>query len=289
MRPPTRNREMQDSANDHNAAYGDVLVIRGGRPFHVFFGILLAFAGALLTLLGAGHLIDLALNAYSGRGPPWWFALLPLSMGVGMLAKARATWREFRMRIWFHEHAAVQVRGRSRVEICYSDAIGFRMSVTHARLGFHFRVATEVSLRLRGADDEEIYFNSPYKVKARGLLRPTYEHTDDIDVIKWHIAEKMSESALRHIEDGDELSWCGQAILSAGGITPIAGDNTAPPIPYASFQRHTLDDQTLCLYTRDEAPAVLISTDGMNFWPGYVLFLRLASLDPDNPSPDLAD
>lgn len=261
---------------------GRLLTTRRRRGIYLTVALLLGPLGAAFTLGGVGILIAVA-QGIGGRGgggmyagPKWQGGVILLTIGLLSLAAVVQAVRQARTKLSFHELGAVRTRGRSRVAIPYADAASLVMSLQHQSLhGVH--TGTIVRFKLRAADKRSISYTGGYKVRARGFLQRRYEILDDLEQVRETIAEQMADGLVESMLRGKSIDWCGRAALTPAGLVPGRGSWKGQLVPYADIERQAMETGTLTLFAREERRGfVSFPASGVNFWPCYAVFLRLA-------------
>ncbi len=255
---------------------GKLITTRRRAAFFYLIAVLLAPLGFGMTFGGA---VTLFMPPHPGRAPQWDVELVVLVLGLVTLAGMWVAVQKGRTKLWFHELGVARTRGRRRIIIPYAQASEFIMNVVHQ---YHNGIyaGTVVRLRLKTPDGRSIAYDGGYKVKSKGFLKRTFEIKDDLEGIRHAIGEQMADVFIERMLKGEPLNWCDRARLTPDGLTPSRGKAKGQLLTYAQIERQAIQSGTLTLFRQQDKRRgfLAIPCAGTNFWPAYVVFLRLAEL-----------
>lgn len=265
------------SEGTESEGLGQLLVQRRRRAFHMLMALLTGFAGVLFATAGAG-IIATQWKAPPGQQTKLIIGVVILFAGVAFLGWAFRSIMQSRIQLCFHEHGVVQTRGRRRLTIRYDDIQWFHFAV--GRQTIEGLPDSTVEMRMAGKDGKVIAHAGPFKIGVSSLFKMKYESKDELDTIKWLIAERMADGFEKLLRDDDEIMCTWR--VDRKGETDVALRHDCVWLdndkwmPYSEVLPEELTHSHLILRTRGEPErAIKIRCASENFWPNYALYMRL--------------
>lgn len=199
--------------------FGDLITTRGGGEVKWVLAVLLMLFGGFLLI---GSVPEVIREARFGR-----YGMLPVPF-VGAAICGLSVWvlQLARIKTEFYVQGVIVKRGGNVLRsMPYAICEQFRFESTrHYYNGLY--TGTIIDLRLRATGWPSIKWNGKHKEKPKGLaitfLGKNFKGEDELDAIKFIIAEHVADKWLAEFDAGRPVLW--QTLeLSSRGIVPQRG------------------------------------------------------------------
>lgn len=237
-------------------------------------------------------LSGLSANAASANRPDLYiglallaFALVQIVVIVWWLWKNSFEWR-------FYEQGVVKWR-RARGDVArlsYMDvtAILYKRVRTHMH-GVYVGTSGVIELdvakgSVNGSRHKPVKYSFKHREKAVGIFNRTISGTDPMDLVRDAVAEFVAERLAVEIAEKGMAVWVPRVLFTREGLAVKKLVGGERHLPYEKVRAVDLPNDQIGIQIEQETRAgAVLDEKSKNFWPGLVLFQRLA---PDLEPPD---
>lgn len=253
--------------------FGRLICKRRGSFLYWLGALFVVPLGLLSTALGIGGVIAMSIsgNASAAAGI-FMLALLGgtvLWVGITMLIRAATTVR-------FYEQAAVRRRWGRELVIRYLDAVSlsFGTEMQHLKGAY---IGTLIQIAIADAAGHRIKFSGGQHERVSGMFWwRKIESIDELEKVKDIISENIADAWELRILSGEEVPWCGRALISAEGLRRYRRHESGKLTPWTAIVRSSQSPGWQYFHRRGESDAFIqVSKSRPNFLPGLTLIHRL--------------
>lgn len=225
-------------------------------------------------------------GAHIPRGPGQVQIKHPLGLalfltGLGSILGYVTQWgfRRFSVEYRFFERGVTYWwKGVDKVRVSYLDvrSLGYAINRQDMKGVYVGTVGTVVLEYEPQMSSKKLKLGFSHREKAKGILRRRFEGVDPMDVVRDLVAESVAERMALEIAERGETPWTGPVTFTQEGLRVKKLIGGASLMEYARIDRLGFNYDSLVLFEEGhKRGGATMAVNGMNFWPGFVLFQRL--------------
>ena len=240
----------------------------------------------LVTLLAIGLLLGgIIVLLFDGNLG----GLIAAPIGLGLLV---LDWlcvlHLLRVAEFYHEGAVLRILRRRR-EFPYPSVTSLTYSLTR-QYAHGIYAGTALKLYFTTADGRRFRFTGVHKERPVGasivgLFGKTFRGEDELDVVRDIIASHVAETLLARLSADGSILWCGRALITTNGLTPVSGPREGTLVPWSAIGAAITKGGNYALFEHGQnEPFLTLQCKAKNFYPCLELFKSLVP-PPADPQP----
>jgi hypothetical protein len=253
--------------------FGDLITTRGGGEVKwTLAGLFLAIFG-LILLFAVPEVIR-------GRQGGW----IAIGFAVGFGAIGIWCLQLARVKTEFYLHGVIVKRG-GRVLRSMPYAVCERFTFGSTRHYYNgFYAGTLVDLRMKAKGWPTIAWNGRHKEKPKGLavtfLGKEFKGDDELDMIKFVIADHVVEKWMRRLDSGEAIVW-NNLQLGFEGITPLKGKRKGTLFEHDRIELSVGSGLVDVKIRGEKWPLAKVSMADEDFWVWMGVWQRVSGVSSD--------
>lgn len=201
--------------------------------------------------------------------------------GLGSILGYLTVWgfRRFSIEYRFFERGVVSWwKGVDRLRVPYLDVRSLGYGLHRQRMkGVYVGTVGTIVLEFEPqVASKKLKVEFPHRERAKGVLQRRFEGDDQMDVVRDLVAECVAERMALEIAEKGEAPWAGPVTFTREGLRVKKLIGGMLLMEFDRIDRLSISFESLVLFEEGkQRGSVTMAVNGMNFWPGFVLFQRL--------------